>query len=291
MSTQRILSAFVLAGCGGPRAHTDAAHDVVVVDALPTCDVTKPFGPPVLVSGINTSGAERSGWLSTDALTIWFAAASIGASDRNLFVATRASVAESFSNVMPLVGVNTSMYDEDHPSFTDDGLEMFLQAGGLEVHHSIRTSTAEAFGAHTAVVNDSGVDRYPWITGDGLTLYFSSNRTGNPDLYRVTRPDRATPFSVPEAVSELNTSTDEIAPVVSSDGLEIFFGKYLGVGDIGVYRAIRAVPTDSFGPPIPVPELGVDGENFPSWIAPNRCTLLYTRANGFLWDVWAATRT
>jgi hypothetical protein len=290
--------AVVSCSCGGVDlindAHVDTgANSDVGTDAAPACDITKLFGPPEPVRFVNTSADERWGWMSPDLLTLYYSGTTSGSSDHNIFTATRSFPGGNFVAAGVLAGVNTAMYYEDRPALTADGLTMFLDAAGFEIHVSTRASVTADFSEHGAAINDGGVDRNPWISEDGRTLYFSSNRSGNPDLYRTTRPDATSAFADAQPIVELNTTTDELAPVLSRDGLELYFSRYLGLGDTGIFRATRAATSDPFTDPMQVGELAGDGENFPSWLSPDRCTLLFTstRPGGQgSWDIWTATR-
>lgn len=101
--------------------------------AAPRCDVTKPFGLPVLVEGVNSSTADFWGWPSADQLTLYFTR------DSDLYVATRTQVTEPFSGVSPLAGVNTSNH-ERRPTLTADGLTLFWEFTNM-VDFSIRAAT------------------------------------------------------------------------------------------------------------------------------------------------------
>lgn len=68
-------------------------------------------------------------------------------------------------------------------------------------------------------------------------------------------------WSTPALVANVNTTADERAPAISSDGLELYFGRFSGLnppyGEIFVAR--RSSTTQPFGEPAPVAE--VNGSN------------------------------
>jgi Tol biopolymer transport system component len=76
-------------------------------------------------------------------------------------------------------------------------------------------------------VNSSSYDDQPFVTADGLTLFFSSMRSGgsgHTDLWVTTRPttedDWVTPINLGPVV---NSSSGEESPGISADGSTLFF--------------------------------------------------------------------
>jgi Tol biopolymer transport system component len=103
-------------------------------------------------------------------------------------------------------------------------------------------------------VNSAYNDWSASISTDGLELYFSSNRPGGQgkfDLWVTTRATVADDWGVPENLgSPLNSSTDDVSPSISADGLLLFFtsrrqgGHGSGYGLCDVYVARRATIQD-----------------------------------------------
>ena len=73
-------------------------------------------------------------------------------------------------------------------------------------------------------VNSSSDDDAPFITADGLTLFFASNRSGPYDFWMTTRAttedDWVTPVNLGPVV---NSSAMEGCPSISADGSTLFF--------------------------------------------------------------------
>src|SRR4029450_4226987 len=62
------------------------------------------------------------------------------------------------------------------------------------------------------VVNSSANDQHPAISNDGLSLYFSSNRTGTAgalDLYVTQRATVNDPWGVPQNLAVLNSTAND----------------------------------------------------------------------------------
>lgn len=80
-----------------------------------------------------------------------------------------------------------------------------------------------------APINSTGSDQNAFLTKDGLTLYFSSDRTDLPgangglDIWVSQRATTAGTWGTPQNVEALNTSSADLAPNISVDGHLIFF--------------------------------------------------------------------
>lgn len=302
-----------LTACGSVSGkNPDAAvHDAIVGydhsgdPPPPPCDVTKPFGTLTDLAAVNSNSEDMWGWFSQDLLTIYFSGTATNSSDINLYEAKRSSPTGTFSTPVLMGPINTTS-TEDRPVVTADGLTLFAHSnptGTVHIYVATRTSTAAQFGPLALVsgINSTGnaVEADPWISGDGLTMYFASTRDGSYDIFRATRANTTSPtFDTPVAVAELNmTASVEDAPVVSPDGLEIFFASNRAATSNGrndIWHATRATAADGFGTPSMLSELsGTTSEDFPTWVSPDRCTLLLTsdRAGGNgSYDIWIATR-
>ena len=98
---------------------------------------------------------------------------------------------------------------------------------------ALNTTVARAdftFGEPTnleASVNSPDWNSHPNISGDGLTLFFSSNRPGGmgiTDIWVTMRPTKDDPWVEPENLgSTVNSPDKEWSPCISSDGLELYF--------------------------------------------------------------------
>jgi len=107
-----------------------------------------------------------------------------------------------------------------------------------------------------ATINSASHDGSPFLTADGLELYFWSGRGGGygaQDLYVTRRATRTSPWGVPINLGQpVNTSQQESAPVVSPDGLELYFASTRpgGYGGFDMYVSRRATPDDPWGDPV-----------------------------------------
>ncbi len=300
---RRVLVAWsMLAACGSASARHDAAvsatdaADAAAGDAPAACDVTKPFGTPTLVEGVDSSDDDRWGWQTADQLTIYFARAPAGGNSFDLYAATRAQASGAFANARVLP--TSTAYAEARPIVTGDGLTLYLEfvdSTNIDIHVATRADTSADFGPHgpLAVIDTAAAEFNPWISEDGLTLYFTSDRNGFNDIFVSTRASTSVDFDPPVAVSELNSSAGDYMGALSRDGLEIFIGssRDTNLANDDIFHATRASTSDPFGTPTKIAELsGASTNEFPTWISADRCQLMFTSNRDGGYDVWIASR-
>lgn len=96
------------------------------------------------------------------------------------------------------------------------------------------------------------------ISADGLELYFHSGRAGRygqGDLHMTRRATRTSPWEVATNLGpKVDSSQNEFFPVVSRDGLDLYFnssrpGRY---GNYDLYVSTRATLNDPWGDPVNV---------------------------------------
>lgn len=96
---------------------------------------------------------------------------------------------------------------------------------------------------HLDVVNSPSTDWGPAISDDGLTLYFSSFRGGNEDMYVATRGSPDATWNAAQPLAELAAPGDEEGNVsVSTDGLTLYWGQHK------LWRSTRQSREDSWRP-------------------------------------------
>ena len=119
-------------------------------------------------------------------------------------------------------------------------------------------------------VNSSSYDGVPSVTGDGLSLYFGSNRSeghGDWDLWVSTR---ATVSDLWDNAVNLGPSVNgphqDSNPSVSADGLSLLFNSPRpgGHGGVDIWVTMRAIVSDPWGEPVnldpPVNSSSFDGD-------------------------------
>lgn len=103
-------------------------------------------------------------------------------------------------------------------------------------------------------VNSSFMDSTPSISADGLSLYFSSRRSGGwADLWVTTRVTVSDPWDPPVNLGPMVSSsyTDD-TPSISADGLTLYFSSYRpgGHDNMDIWRATRETTDDEWAAPV-----------------------------------------
>jgi len=142
-----------------------------------------------------------------------------------------------------------------------------------------RTDRTKPFGGFTTVTGLGAAtddERDPYLMkGRDLPLHAAAQgRIGRErSLPRSSRNSAA----CPAAIAALNTTNSERDPVLSEDGLEIFyaFGPLAEKGTFRVLARHAEVPTDPFGAPVAIVELSdqLNVYDAPTWISVDRCVL------------------
>jgi hypothetical protein len=159
-----------------------------------------------------------------------------GGSD--LWVSTRATRKDFWDEPMNLGPIiNTSAF-EGNASLTADGLQMFFSSnrpegyGDVDIYVTTRATTDDPWGTPVnlgPILNTSYWDSDPEITPDGLTLLFSSWRSGGyggADLWITKRASTADPWSQPVNLGPtVNSTNEEGDPSLSADGSTLYFDR------------------------------------------------------------------
>jgi hypothetical protein len=131
----------------------------------------------------------------------------------------------------------------------------FLLAAGALAQSSWSAPVLET------ALNSTAADSGPHLSFDGLTLYFSSFRTGNWEIFTSTRAAPGAPWSAPVQVLELGGVGTEDQPFVAIGSLEIWFSSTRagGAGSSDIMHSTRASTALPWDPPTFVVELNGTG--------------------------------
>jgi len=156
-----------------------------------------PWGKPVkLNSPIDGPGREASPCLSADGLTLIFTSDRPGGrGDYDLYQATRPGKAEAFGEPVNLGPKVNTPGREGGTCLSTDGLALVFSSPRTpgskqsDVWMATRPSVGAPWGEKVNLgpqVNGVRTDDWgPWLSADGRALYFTSNRGGSVDVYRV----------------------------------------------------------------------------------------------------------
>lgn len=251
-----------------------------------TCDTSLPFASQDLVVG---APDDDSGYgvprLSGDELRAYYSSAS-----GLLYRAERQSTGGAFATGSQLLSFASAW----QPSLSTDELKMVFSRGDdhEQLFVATRSSISSPFGTPVAlgssVNNSSRAQIDPYLRADGKELFFHRYNPGNSndrgDIFSATI-DGAT-ASTAQAVAAINSPADDRYPVVTADGLTIFWGSDRtdlgGKGLTDIYTAKRSSPTAAFTDVKNVAELASTADERPAWVSPDGCRLYFQKGNSLL---------
>jgi hypothetical protein len=251
----------------------DAGHDAY---KPPRCNLQKPFGTPQAVGGLPQNAVIR---LSPDELTVYYA------DSARIMRSTRARLSDPFTGnyEVPIADATGTL---GSPSLTEKALTLYYAQssgssfGGIKV--TSRAKDTDPFGT-SILLNNGRSLVMPYVSPDGTRLYAVDQDVGGPgvgtDIVYLSLPaDAGTGWTrLPDSVN--STTLREFYPVVSADGLTLYFARDASA-DQQIMVSRRDKPTDAFGTATPVTELNTDdSREGPEWISPDGCTLYFHRIN------------
>ena len=293
---------------GGPEAATDAAPTDAGTDVMDAgCNPDAPFGTPVVVPGFaNPSYDERYPRLSPDELTIYYA---FGPSSGPfvLFTASRTSTTTPFGAGSPIAGLTGGSGSDNNITVSSDGLTALISSTRTQssvnpnvsqIWSTLRTSPSSAFlppaWSNTTFGSQNG-DFDPYFVTGNLFYYAHLPINGSVDLSAasvVVEPDAGIYGAGPAVdISNLNSSADDRAPVVTPDELTIYFASNRGSdGGTNVWTSSRPSNAIAWQTPWMVAELAGFGNPRPGWISADGCRLYLTSRAAGSDDIYLATR-
>ena len=212
-----------------------------------------------LGSTVNTPYDCTDPSISADGLTLYFRSDRPGGYGRtDLWVTTRLTKDDPWSEPANLGPTVNGPYDEGDPSISADGLSLYFSEWSSPESHprpgghgssdiwvvtrpTIETPWSEPVNVGPGV-NGAYNDWHPCVSAHGLALFFASDRSGGlgrDDLYMTTRVTTADPWG--EAVHlgpTINTSLWDENPEISADGSILYFDAVRpgGMGELDLWQ-------------------------------------------------------
>jgi Tol biopolymer transport system component len=120
-----------------------------------------------------------------------------------------------------------------------------------------------------AAVDDDAADDDPYLSRNGLQLFFNSDREGGPgrgDIWVSERDAIGNAFRTPQLVDELSSEARETSIVLSSDALLAFVSsdREGGFGGLDVWVFERSTVSEPFGSATHVADLSTPGDDLVS---------------------------
>jgi hypothetical protein len=140
-----------------------------------------------------------------------------------------------------------------------DGLSLYFAStrpggyGGFDIWLTTRTATGDPWGEPVnlgPIVNSSSHDYAPSISVGGLSLYFTSDRSGGyggDDIWMATRETTEDDWGTPVNLgASVNSGANERGPSISADALELYFhsSRPGGSGGRDIWVATRTTTGD-----------------------------------------------
>jgi hypothetical protein len=145
------------------------------------------------LENIDDGSQQSDPHVSTDLLRLYFAPKT---ATQRIAVASRTSAAASFAPVAPVENLSTPLTagDDYDPTLSADELVIVFastRSGSKDLWYATRSSASAKFAAPISLgaINTGNAEENPHLSSDGCTLYFSSDRGGNADLYMASLID------------------------------------------------------------------------------------------------------
>ena len=225
------------------------------------------FGTPENIGpNINSSSGDGAAIISPNGCAMYFSSdRPEGDGGLDIFESTRESIDDEWGPAVHLTGPLNTEYDDYPWSISADGLSFYLSSdrpggyGYFDLYVSTRDSISDPWGRPTNLgsgVNTSSYDYDPFISPDGLSLYFCSNKSGGYgglDLWLTTRATTSSSWGTPVNLGPVvNSSNSDYAPSLSPDGLLLLFTSTRpgGRGDPDIYMTTCKSIFDPWGAPV-----------------------------------------
>ncbi len=133
-----------------------------------------------------------------------------------------------------------------------------------------------------AELSSSSTENECFLVGDGLTIYFNSNRpggSGGSDIYKATRADIDSPWQDVTRLEALNTRGWEGGLSITEDGRTAFVSSNRGDGEIDLFSATREDRTRDFpAGGFARMSISTEGQDYDPWPSPDGLRLYFVSA-------------
>ncbi len=164
-----------------------------------------------------------------------------------------------FGAPVEVTTVNSSL-DEDHPFLSPDERTIYYMQGD-GIFSAARPDLQTAFGPRFEQGDLLGAQKV-FISGDGRTAYFASDRTGGvgrSDIWRGIRPPATGQFVVDQTyLSAVNDAAGQVDPHLSTDLLRMYLATSIGTGNQHIAVATRGLANKDFAAPTTISELATE---------------------------------
>ena len=280
------------------------------------------FGEPTnLGPTVNSSANEFDPCISSDGLELYFHSARPGGySSLDIWVTRRSTTNDEWGESVNLgPTVNSSAWDIC-PSISPDGLALYFSSyrsggsGNYDLWVTKRSTKEDPWGPPENLessINTSGGEAHPYISADGLSLYFAgaagpddtprNGGYGGGDIWLTElipvsgRQGTNLVWSTPINLgATINSSVYDAAPCLSADGLMLFFhsDRTGGYGNHDIWVARRKTHDDPWEEPLNLgsPVNTSEADAGPALSGDGKTLYFFSGRNGGtgVWDLWQA---
>jgi hypothetical protein len=234
---------------------------------------------------------DRDPFLSSNELVIYYTRPGTGG-DLDVVFAERAAIGLAFGGT----GTKTSLTDpaqsEGKVAMTADdltGIVSSRRAGGegaFDLWQATRTGAGglDAFPPldqnFLADVNDNGDQQDPYLSGDGLRLYYA---TGVPQRLVVSRRTALLAnFGAPTDIPNIGDASGDADPALSGDERVIVFtsNRAGGAGGADLWYATRTERDQPFSTPVNLPQVNGTASDGDPHLSEDGCRLYFASSRG-----------
>jgi hypothetical protein len=235
--------------------------------------------------------------ISPDRLSVYFGdirASGYGSYD--IWVVTRETTDDGWGTPVNLGPLVNTAYCEYPNSISADGLSLYIceynenRPGGYgssDIWVATRETTNDDWGTVVNLgptINSAYTDLGCFVSTDGLSLYFQSNRPGGVgahDIWVATRETTDDDWAEPVNLgSTVNSSSWDSPDAISTDGLVFFFeSNREGYGRWDIWMVTRPTTSDPWGCPVNVgPAINTSAYDWWASISCDGSTLYFLRS-------------
>jgi hypothetical protein len=238
-------------------------------------DIT--FGTPInLGPPINTSYDDQPVGITADGLSLYLASKRPGGESEwvDIWVSTRPTKDDPWEEPINLGSPVNTPRSEEETDISSDGLTLYIRraegyeltpngAPNWDIWVSTRATTNDPWDTPVNLgspINTPVEDMDPSISADGLTMYFSSRRSGGLgeiDLWMTSRPTINDQWSEPVNLGPpVNGPYADDCPEIGPDDLTLLFTSYRpggiggGSGDGDLWMSTRPTKNDPWSEPV-----------------------------------------
>ncbi|MBN2730010.1 MAG: PD40 domain-containing protein [Bacteroidales bacterium] len=221
----------------------------------------KPFDFESMGPAINTEHSEYSPALTADESMIIFTRlipsdVSAGRMQEDFFYSKK--VGSAWTQAIPMGNTLNSPDNEGAHSISPDGQTFYFTAcnreggkGSCDIYMSKPYKGGWDYPTNLKILNSTKWDSQPSIGPDGRTIYFTSARDGDMDIYVSYFGDNgrwSTPVLLP---SNINTDRSEMSPFIHPDGQTLYFTSdgHLGMGGFDIFIS-RKIGDNQWSDPV-----------------------------------------